>query len=130
MKIKIYFLALFVFLALDSLWLGLVAPRFYEAQIGHLMAASPNFWAAAAFYLIFIFGLVYFVVEPAMKGGESAFRRGAFFGLVAYATYDLTNQATLQGWPVLVTAVDIVWGVLICALAAQITVWLAKKLFK
>lgn len=130
MKIKLYFLTLFIFLAVDSLWLGVVAPGFYRAQIGHLMAETPNLPAAAIFYLLFIGGLVYFVVEPSLHIGTiwDVVVRGALFGLVMYATYDLTNLATLREWPLLVTVVDLAWGTVLTAATAAISVWVGRKL--
>ena len=88
MKIKLYFLALVIFLGIDALWLGLVAPGFYRSQIGHLMAETPNLFAAGIFYLLFVGALVYFVIEPALRLGSTrdAWVRGALFGLVTYST--------------------------------------------
>jgi uncharacterized membrane protein len=107
-----YVIAFIVFLAIDALWLGLVAPKFYKAQIGHLMAEKPNLIAALVFYLIFIAGLVYFVLLPAVTNDSwvTAFANGALFGFVTYATYDLTNYATLKNWPVTMVIVDLTWG--------------------
>jgi uncharacterized membrane protein len=130
MKLKLYFITLFIFLAIDSLWLGLVAPKFYQDQIGHLMAETPNLAAAGLFYLLFIGVLVYLVVEPALRAGtiRDAAIRGALFGLVTYATYDLTNLATLRDWPILVTIVDLAWGTVLTAATAAGSFWAAKKL--
>lgn len=130
MKLKLYFITLFIFLAIDSLWLGLVAPKFYQDQIGHLMAEAPNLAAAGLFYLLFIGVLVYLVVEPALRAGtiRDAAMRGALFGLVTYATYDLTNLATLRDWPILVTIVDLVWGTVLTAATAAVSVWAGRKL--
>ena len=88
MKLKLYFITLIAFLAIDSFWLGLVAPSFYQAQIGYIMAESPNLLAAGLFYLLFIFGMVVFIVEPGVREGTlmKAVARGALFGLVTYAT--------------------------------------------
>ena len=107
-----YVIAFIVFLAIDALWLGLVAPKFYKAQIGHLMAEKPNLIAALVFYLIFIAGLVYFVLLPAVTNDSwvIAFANGALFGFVTYATYDLTNYATLKNWPLTMVIVDLTWG--------------------
>lgn len=113
MNFLLYFgIAFVVFLAIDALWLGLVAPKFYKAQIGHLMADKPNLIAALVFYLIFIVGLVYFVLLPAVTNDSwvTAFANGALFGFVTYATYDLTNFATLKGWPITMVIVDLTWG--------------------
>jgi uncharacterized membrane protein len=130
MRAKLYFIALLFFLAIDSLWLGLIAPGFYRAQIGHLMAEQPNLIAAGIFYLLFIAGLLIFVVEPGLRDPFpwTVASRGAFFGLVTYATYDLTNLAILAGWPLLVTVVDLLWGMALSASVTILTIWSAKKL--
>lgn len=126
-------LTLFIFLVLDSLWLGYIAPGFYRTQIGHLMADRPNLIAALLFYILYIAALVHFVVEPAVTHSniKLAFWSGAFFGLVAYATYDLTNLATLRDWPVLLTVVDLVWGTILTGTTSMLCVMgygiLAKK---
>lgn len=128
MNLKLYFLTLVIFLGIDALWLGLVAPKFYRAQIGHLMAEKANLFAAGLFYLLFVGALVYFVVEPGLRSGEmwDVILRGALFGLVTYATYDLTNHATLREWPILVTIVDMSWGMVLTAATSAISVWAAK----
>jgi len=128
--IRAYGLALVVFLVLDALWLGLVARGFYREQIGFLLADTPNWIAATAFYLLFIAGLVHFVTAPAArenKPGRAALN-GAFFGLVTYATYDLTNLATVARWPLPVTLADLAWGAAVTAVTAYLTVrWSARK---
>jgi uncharacterized membrane protein len=130
MKLKLFVITLLVFLGIDAFWLGLVAPQFYRSQIGHLMAERANLLAAGLFYLLFVTVLVYFVVEPALRVGTiwDAFVRGALFGLVTYATYDLTNLATLRDWPLLVTVVDLLWGTTLTAATAAVSVWLGKRL--
>ena len=115
-----FLIAALVFSALDAVWLGVVARKFYKKQLGFIMAKKPNWVAAVLFYVIFLVGLVVFVIRPAETTGE-ALIMGAFFGLVTYATYDLTNQATLEKWPKTVTIVDMVWGVTIAAITASIT---------
>jgi uncharacterized membrane protein len=129
MKLKLYLVALISFLAMDSLWLGLVAPQFYRSQIGFIMAESPNFMAAGIFYLLFIAGMVVFVVEPGVNDMSisQAVLRGAFFGLITYATYDLTNLATLAGWPILVTIVDMLWGTILSSMVTLVCVWVGKR---
>lgn len=129
MKFKLYFITLIAFLAIDSLWLGLVAPSFYQSQIGYIMAESPDLIAAGLFYLLFIFGMVVFIVEPGVREGTllKAVARGALFGLVTYATYDLTNLATLEGWPILVTIVDLAWGTFLSAAVTLVSVWVGKR---
>jgi uncharacterized membrane protein len=117
-----YLIAFVVFLAIDALWLGLVAPKFYKAQIGHLMAERPNFIAAGIFYLIFIVGVVYFI-KPNIEANElgKAVLGGAIFGFMAYATYDLTNLATLKDWPIMVTIVDLIWGTFLSSTITLLT---------
>ncbi len=115
-----FLVAALVFSALDAVWLGAVARKFYKKQLGFIMAKNPNWIAAVLFYVIFLIGLVVFVIRPAETTGE-ALVMGAFFGLVTYATYDLTNQATLEKWPKTVTIVDMVWGVTIAAITASVT---------
>lgn len=119
-RAKLYVALLAAFLAVDGIWLGLVAPGFYRDQIGHLLAAEVNWLAAGAFYLLFIAGIQLFVVEPGIRRGAIGWtlRRAAFFGLVTYATYDLTNLATIRDWPVLVTVVDLAWGSVLCTLVS------------
>lgn len=129
MTLKLYLITLIAFLGMDSLWLGLVAPGFYRSQIGHLMAEKPNFLAAGIFYPLFAYGMTVFVVEPGVRG-DSLVRtslRGALFGLVTYAAYDLANLATLKGWPLLVTGVDMLWGTALCASVTLVSVWAGKQ---
>lgn len=130
MKIKLFFITLMIFLGIDSIWLGLVAPGFYRFQVGHLMAESPNLPAAGVFYILFVWLLVYFIVEPAARTGtiQDACIRGAFFGLATYGTYDLTNFATLRDWSILITVVDLAWGTILTATVAAVSVWVEKKL--
>src|SRR4030067_3836008 len=105
---------------MDRVWLGLVATGFYRRQVGSLMRSPVNWAAAVAFYLLFILGLGVFVVAPAMDQGswEQALLHGALFGFIAYATYDLTNLATLRDWPLLVTVVDLAWGAVLAGSGA------------
>src|SRR4030042_1116180 len=120
---KLFLIALPVFFAIDMVWLGLVAKGFYRQQIGSLMRSPVNWVAAVAFYLLFILGLVVFVVAPAMDQDscEHALLYGALFGFIAYATYDLTNLATLRDWPLLVTVVDLAWGAVLAGSVSVIT---------
>ena len=130
MFLKLYVIALPVFFLIDMIWLGLVAKNFYREQIGVLMKPDVNWVAAIIFYLIFIAGLVVFVILPAMEKGAwtHALVFGAFFGLVCYATYDLTNLALARDWPVLVTLVDLVWGTVLAGSVSTITYLIASKL--
>jgi len=101
-----------VFMAIDAVWLITMAPRLYQPTIGHLLAAEPDLLAAVIFYAIYIAGMVVFTVRPHQRDERlwDAALRGGLFGFVAYATYDLTNQATMVNWPWMVTAIDLLWG--------------------
>ncbi len=107
-----YAVLLAVFLVIDGLWLTVIAKKLYAQHLGYLMAEKPRLLAALAFYLLFVLGLQGFVVNPALaaESWKAALLPGMLFGLIAYATYDLTNLATVKGWPVLITAIDLVWG--------------------
>ena len=131
MFIKLYAIALPVFFVIDMIWLGFVARDFYRSQIGFLMKDNINWLAAIIFYLLFIAGLVYFVIQPAILKNSllNAFLIGAFFGFITYATYDLTNLATLKNWPLLVTLVDLLWGTVLGGLVSVITYYLYFKIF-
>jgi len=109
---KLYLVLLATFLAIDMLWLGLVARSVYQQYLGFLMTPSPNWFAAAIFYLLFIVGILFFVVVPGLESDslKATLFRAALFGLITYATYDLTNLATIKDWPVLITVVDLLWG--------------------
>ena len=108
---------------IDLVWLGVVARSFYQVQMGHLMRAQVNWTAAIAFYLVFISGIVVLVVWPAIERQSlvHAIAAGALFGLVTYAAYDLTNLATLDGFPVTVAIVDLVWGTVLCSTVSAAT---------
>ncbi|MDQ0346606.1 DUF2177 family protein [Ancylobacter vacuolatus] len=108
-----------VFLALDALWLGFMANRVYRPLIGDLMAEQPNWPPAVLFYLLYVTGVVVFAVQPALASGRwtTALMLGAFLGLIAYGTYDLTNHATLRNWPAAMTAIDLAWGTFATAMA-------------
>jgi len=123
MFIKLFFIALAVFFAIDMVWLVLIAKKFYREQIGFLMKPDINWVAAIVFYLLFIAGLVIFVISPAIQkhSWTHAILFGALFGLISYATYDLTNLATIKGWPVLVTLVDLAWGMVLSASVSLLT---------
>ncbi len=110
--IKLYFVTFAAFLAIDAVWLGLVARTFYRRYLEWLMAANPNWIAALLFYLLFVVGILVFVVVPGVDEGSlrTTLLRAALFGLVAYATYDLTNLATVKDWPLTITVVDMLWG--------------------
>lgn len=108
------------FAAIDAVWLTTMTSRLYKPVLGSMLAAKPDMGAAVAFYLIMIAGIVFFAVEPALRGGGwgRALLNGAALGLVAYATYDLTNQATLSAWSMRLTLIDLAWGTFLTATAA------------
>ncbi|URI09176.1 DUF2177 family protein [Aquincola tertiaricarbonis] len=115
-----YLGALLSMLALDAVWLGVIMPSVYQAAIGHLLLPEPRWGAAIVFYLAYPVGIVVFAVLPAFRAAmpRQAWLLGALYGALAYATYDLTNLATLQGWPVHIVVIDIAWGAFISAVAA------------
>lgn len=130
MFLKLFIIALPVFFVIDIIWIGFIAKNFYAQQIGTLLKTDVNWTAAILFYLIFITGLVLFVIQPAMDKGSimHALLYGALFGLVCYATYDLTNLALAKNWPLLVTIVDLMWGAFLAASVSTVTYLIATKI--
>lgn len=130
MFFKLYFIALPILLLIDGFWLGFVARNFYSQQIGDLIKTNMDWLAVAVFYPLFVAGLVIFVIGPAVEKNSwtQALLLGAFFGLIAYATYDLTNLATLKNWPLLVTIVDIAWGTFVVSLVSVLTFFVASQI--
>ena len=121
--LKLYLATLAAFLAIDMLWLGLIARKLYNQYLGFLLSPKPNWAAAVLFYLLFIFGVLFFVVLPGLETGslKVTLLRAALFGLLTYATYDLTNLATIKDWPITITIIDIAWGMLLTSLVAWIS---------
>ncbi len=121
-----------IFAVIDAIWLSLVANKFYKDQLGSLLLDKPNMIAAVLFYVIFLIGLVVFVINPAIAANnwQIALGLGALFGLVAYATYDLTNLATLKGFSVKLVIVDLIWGTFVTASTATLTYLIVTGLFK
>ncbi|MCB5943922.1 DUF2177 family protein [Acidocella sp. KAb 2-4] len=117
--ITAYIATALAFLGLDAVWLGTMTSRLYKPQLQGLLAGHFRPGPALLFYALYIAGVVGFTVLPAGRPSEALLRGGAF-GLVAYATYDLTNLATLRGWPLAVTAADLVWGTLATGTAAAL----------
>lgn len=124
-----YLVAAVVFLVLDLAWLGLVAQGLYERLLGDLLAEQPNVAAAVAFYAIFLAGLVYFVIAPAVeeRSLRSALFRGAAFGLVTYATWDLTSLAVIEGFPAAIVPIDMAWGAVLAAGVSSVTFVVAQR---
>jgi uncharacterized membrane protein len=117
--LPVYVLTLVTFLAIDAVWLGLIAKDMYRRELGHLLAPNVRWGAALVFYIIYIAGLLVLVVLP-HRGAPllTVVGLGALFGLVAYATYDLTNLATLTRWPLSVTLADLAWGAFVTGITA------------
>ncbi|NVN97425.1 DUF2177 family protein [Candidatus Nomurabacteria bacterium] len=130
MFLKLYLIALPVLVVLDMTWLGLVAKNFYAKHIGFLLRPDFNLLPGIIFYLLYLVGLVFFIIMPAVGKGSwvYALLLGALFGLIAYSTYDLTNQATLKDWPLIVTVVDLAWGMVAASFISVVVYLIAKKI--
>jgi len=128
--LSLYLINLTVFLGIDFIWLAVVAKNFYAKHLGYLMTTKPNLLAAGIFYLLFIIGVLVFAILPGLK--ENSLLKTAInatlFGLITYATYDLTNLATIKNWPLVVTVVDMVWGTVLSLSVSIITFLIAKKI--
>ncbi|MBU1126854.1 MAG: DUF2177 family protein [Patescibacteria group bacterium] len=130
MFLKAYLITLPVFLAIDLVWLSLIARKFYAQYLSYLMKTNVNFVAAGLFYLLFVVGLVVFSILPALEKNSwtQALFLGALLGLISYATYDLTNLATIKDWPVVVTVVDMVWGAVLGASVSLASYFIITKI--
>ena len=122
-------------LILDLIWLGLIAKSWYRDGIGHLMADSPNFFAGGVFYLLYPVGVLLFAIAPALWSEATELMpwqrtlvAGALFGFFAYATYDLSNLATLKGWPAHLALIDIAWGTIVTSIAAVAGRWVLGRM--
>ena len=123
-----YFLTTVVFFAIDMVWLGFIAKNIYRKYLGALLSDTVNWSAAIIFYLIFIVGIFIFVISPAVEK-QSVVRAvllGAIFGFIAYATYDLTNYATLKGFPLNIVFIDLTWGAVLTALVSLAGYYIVK----
>jgi len=130
--LKLYGISFVVFFAIDLLWLGIIAKDLYQKQIGHLLKADVNWIAAIVFYLLFIAGLVYFVLMPNVGPDSTVWKvllTGAIFGFITYATYDLTNLATLKDWPIQITLIDLTWGTFLGASTSTVAYLLYNLIF-
>ncbi len=120
--VKLYLLTLVAFLAIDGVWLGVVARNLYSKYLGYLMTPKTVWPAALLFYLLYVVGVLVFAVLPGLQAeslGRAALL-GALLGLIAYATYDLTNLATVKAWPVLITVIDLIWGTVLTAAVSAV----------
>jgi len=128
--LKLYFSTLLVFFAVDMIWLGLVARTFYKKHLGFLMAPEVNWYAALIFYFLFILGVLVFVVIPGIRDNDLTMTliKAALFGLITYATYDLTNLATVKNWPLLITIIDLIWGMVLTTIVSLAGFFIGKWL--
>lgn len=130
--IKLYLISLPIFCVIDLLWVGVIAKNFYKEQIGHLMSPEIRWGAALLFYFLYLFGLVFFAISPAIRENSwiQALLYGALFGLICYSTYDLTNLATLIKWPIKMVYYDLVWGAFVSGTVSFITYLIGKNFIK
>jgi len=128
--LKLYFVSLAAFFVIDMAWLGLAARSFYQQHLGFLISPSPNWFVAILFYLLFNVGLLFFVIVPGLKDNslKTTLLKAALFGLITYATYDLTNLATLKDWPVLLSMVDMAWGTFLSVSVSYISFMAGKRI--
>ncbi len=126
--LKLYFATLAVFFAVDMLWLGVISREFYKKQLGFLMAPDINWYAALIFYFLFIFGVLVFVVLPGLQENALPMMlvKAALFGLITYATYDLTNLATVKDWPLIITIIDLIWGMVLTTIVSLAGFFIGK----
>lgn len=128
--IKSFLVTFAVFMVIDLIWLGIVAKNLYAKYLGFIMTDQINWLAAIVFYIIFIVGMLFFVIHPALEKEsiQSAFLVGALYGFITYATYDLTNLATLKDWPLTITVIDLAWGTTLSMLTAGISTAIIQKM--
>lgn len=121
-------IVLVLFMVIDLIWLGFIGKSLYQKTIGPLLKKDVNWTAALIFYGLFVLGLTFFAVDPAVQANSltDALAFGGFFGLLMYATYDLTNLATLKDWPVSITVIDLVWGTALGASVSGLTLLLMR----
>lgn len=125
-----YVLTTVVFLLLDMVWLGFIAKNLYQKYLGTFLADKVNWTAALIFYLLYVIGISVFAIYPSVGKNSmlSAALLGGLFGFFTYATYDLTNLATLKGWPLPIVFIDITWGIVLTALVSLSGFFIAKQL--
>ncbi len=118
-----FFIAFSVFLVIDLIWLGFVAKKLYNRYLGYLLAKNVNWVAAIVFYVLFVMGMMYFVIVPALdaRSWDLALISGAVYGFITYATYDLTNLSTIKDWPLKITIIDLIWGTSLSTLVSVIS---------
>jgi len=127
----VYLVAVFIFFVVDMIWLGIIAKNLYRNNLKGLLRDKPNWTAAVVFYLLFIVGIIVFAVAPAIRNDSllTAVLYGGLFGFFTYATYDLTNYATLKDWPFNIVVIDIVWGMVLTGTVSTLSYLASKKIF-
>jgi uncharacterized membrane protein len=125
-----YLLTFIVFLIVDMFWLGVIAKNLYQKYLGGFLTDRVNWTAALIFYLIYVVGISIFAIYPAVSKSSAlnAILMGALFGIFTYATYDLTNLATLKGWPLDIVFIDILWGAFLSAIVSFSGFYIVKWL--
>ena len=126
----VYLISVFAFIAIDYIWLAKVSPKLYRENIGHLMAEKPNLKAALLFYAVFLVGLSYFVLWPALelRSIGNIVIPAVIYGLTTYATFDLTSQAVFKKWPRKITIIDLAWGTLLTLATSVVTYTVATSI--
>jgi uncharacterized membrane protein len=129
--IQLYIATSILFFAIDILWLGVIAKNFYNKHLGRFFRERVNWTAAIIFYSLFILGIMIFAILPGTSSASlgRTVTLGVLYGLFTYATYDLTNLATLKDWPVKIVVVDILWGMVLCGLVSAGGFLFATRLF-
>ena len=126
--LKLYLLTIPIFFLLDIIWLGYIAKGFYRRNLAFILSPDVNWPAAVIFYLVYIVGILFFAVVPAFERASlmRALVWGSLYGFFTYATYDLTNMALIEGWPMKIVVVDIIWGMVLCATVAMLSFGIAR----
>ena len=126
--VKLYIITVPIFLIIDLLWLGIIARGFYRNKLDFILSEQVNWMAAVIFYLIYIIGILFFAIRPAISSHSwmQALALGALFGFFTYATYDLTNFATIKDWPLGIVIVDVIWGSFLCGFVSLSSYALSK----
>jgi uncharacterized membrane protein len=129
--VALYGIALAAFVALDGIWLGLIAKNLYAKELKGLLTSDVKWAGAILFYILFLGFVLFFVLQPALQGGslQTAVTRGALFGFATYMTYDLTNYATIKGFPLKIVVIDLLWGTFLTAAISTITYLTYTKFF-
>jgi uncharacterized membrane protein len=128
--LKLYALTIPIFFIIDIIWLGVIAKGFYRRHLGFILSPDVNWVAAIIFYLMYIVGILFFAVRPALNSSswQQAALLGGLYGFFTYATYDFTNLATIKAWPPVIVVVDVLWGVCLCTVVSMLSFAIAKWL--